>query len=469
MDFAKSSLKLFLANVLSSGIGFLGIVFFARELDPTGMGVFFLFQALVGMVAIPADMGLRGALEKRLSEDEDQGEFLTGTFILKLIPLACISLVVLLFRSPIEEYVGAEVAMLLILGIILREIAMMSIATLKGELRVGEIAILKVTRQITWVAVGALLVVSGFGPLGIIYGLIAGFFVWALSGWLRVSTTPRLPSKDHLKSLGAFGKYNLISSIGGYFYSWMDIAIIGYILTQKHVGAYESAWRITMIVLLMSEAISTTLFPQISQWNAEDFDNKIIDTIREALLGSILLVIPAFFGTILFSEEILQYLFGSQYVIASVALIILMGEKLFQSVHVILGQTLRGINRPDLAAYATVISLFTNLVLNVAFISHFGIVGAAFATTISFSINTVLHGYYLSKFMRIEFPLTEIAWCIFSSIAMSGVLLVLLSQFPVNSLADLIFTISIGAISYFSSILISKSLRIKLLKHVPRV
>jgi len=138
MNIAQSSLKLFIAKTASAALQFIGITYFARELGAAPMGVFFLFQALLGMLAIPADFGLRGAVEKRISEGKSQGTFLSSALALKAIPIITIVLAIVSFRSLINNYIGADIAKLLAVAIVLQEIAQLSVVVLKGELRVGK-------------------------------------------------------------------------------------------------------------------------------------------------------------------------------------------------------------------------------------------------------------------------------------------------------------------------------------------
>lgn len=466
MDLARSSIKLFLANVVGAGLQFLGITFFARELGASQMGVFFLFQALLGMLAIPADFGLRGAVEKRISEGETPGAFLSSAIVLKSVPITVIVLGILLLRPWINDYIGADVAVWLALAIVVQEAAQLAIVVLKGELRVGETAVLDIARQVTWVGGGALLVGYGLEAEAMIFSLLAGMGVMLVWGWYKSSVPVRRPTISYARSLFDYSKYNVISSIGGYFYSWMDVAIIGLFLTQAHVGAYEIAWRVTAVVMLFSQAIAATLFPQVSRWNTENATNRIESTIRGAITPSLILVIPAFFGVILFSREILGIVFGPEFSVAWLVLITLIGEKFFQSIHVILGRSLQGIDRPDLAAKAGVVAMFLNLVLNLILIPQYGIVGAAVATTISFVCNTILHAYYLSRFLTIRIPYGEVAGLIVASLGMTVGLFIVSSTIVISTLPQLVTIVMIGGVLYGGFVLLVPSLRRTIIRHV---
>lgn len=458
MDIARSSLKLFLAQVTGAAIGFFGITYFARELGPSLIGIFFLFEALLGILAIPADFGLRGAVEKRISQGESPDVFLGSAVALKLVPLTVIILAILLLRPFINRYLGAELAIFLVVAIVLQEIAKLSIVVLKGELRVGETAVLGVARQTTWFVVGGILVAEGFGALALIYGLLAGLGMMLIWGWYKSSVSPSWPSQEHALSLFDYGKYNAVSAIGGYFYSWMDVAIIGLFLTQAHVGSYEVAWRVTAISILFSSAISTTIFPQISAWEVAGAKERIEELLPTVLLPSLLLVIPAFFGTLLFSRQILRLVFGAEYVGAWLVLILLMGDKVFQAIQLIIGRSLQAINKPGLAARATLISVASNIVLNVAFVLEFGILGAAIATVISSLTNDALHYIYLRRYIRVKFPKQEVFECLLASMGMVVSLFTFTRFSNMNNLMELAFIISSGVIIYSSLVLLSPNL-----------
>jgi len=469
MDIARSSLKLFIARVGASGLGFLGLTYFARELGAGTMGAFFLFQALLGILAIPADFGLRGAVEKRISEGESAGAYLASAIVLKTIPLTVIILGIIAFQGYINRYIGAPIAIYLAAGIVLQEAAKLSVVVLKGELRVGETAVLQLTRQVAWVGIGGLLITYGFEAKALVFSLLTGLGIVMFWGGHKTSVSLATPSVTHARSLVNYGKYNVVSSTGGYFFNWMDVAILGVFLTQVHVGAYETAWRVTSITILLSTSLATTLFPQISRWDAENAKERIEGVIRESITPALLLVVPAFFGTLVFSREILGLVFGPEFTIASTVLIILAGERILQSIHVILGRALQGINRPDLAAKATVVSIALNLSLNVILILSIGLVGAAIATAVSFLVNTLLHSYYLSKFVEIDIPYSEVSWCVISAAIMAISLFGIRSVVAFDSLSRLILGIGLGAVIYFVLVISSGSIRTKVFSTVSGV
>lgn len=448
MNLARSSSKLFLGKIIGALTQFVGVAYFARELGSAAIGVFFLFEALLGMLAIPANFGLQRSIEKRISEGDAQSKLLSSAVLLKSLPVAAIIVAILIASEQLNNYLASNAAHFLAIAIALQEFSRIWIYVLKGELRVGETAILNVLKHLTWVILGAILVSKGLEEMALIYGLLAGLTVMTAIGWYKSSIRFARPTKRHMRSLFDYGKYNFIASIGGYFYNWMDIVIIGYFLSQAYVGAYEVAWRVTLIVILFSRSLGVSLFPQISRWYEEGSKTKIERQIKNHLTLSMVIVVPAVFGTTLLSDDILRLVFGSEFTIAWVALIVLMSEKFLQSIHIILGRSLLAIDRPDLAAKASLVSVFANLLLNVLLVPIYGIVGAAIATTLSAGINGLSHGIYLQRHIDIIFPYKKLAYMLFSSIVMSIVLLAFTSVISVDSILTLGVTIIVGVLSY---------------------
>lgn len=448
MDFNRAAFKLFLSKSGNSILFFVGITFFARRLPADQLGAFFLFQAVMGLLMIPADLGVRGALEKRLSEGEEPERTLGSALAFKVVTLALVSACVLALRPQTNAYLGADLAVLLVVAIVVTEFAKFFIHVVRGELRVGETALIEFTNRAIWIGLGMVLVTLGYGAQGIVLGLIAGSvvgFVWA---YWRSDTAVGRPSVTRTKSLIAFSKYQTVTSVGGRIYQWTDIVVIGFFLSQAHVSAYEISWQVTLLVLLVSKSLALSLFPQISRWSEESAYDDIESSISQAIAFALFVSIPAVIGGSIYATEILGLIFGPEYTIASTVLVVLLIEKVFQSFHDIIESSVRAVDRPDLAAKATVVAVGLNLVLNPILVVWLGFVGAAIATTVAWFVNTVLHAMYLSRLLTIEIPYRLVGWYAVASLVMGGALVFVKSMVPVTGLPLLVVQIAIGVAVY---------------------
>ncbi|XGI82739.1 oligosaccharide flippase family protein [Halorutilales archaeon Cl-col2-1] len=263
MGIARSSLKLFIARATTTVISFIGITYFARELGASQMGVFFLFQTVLVFLGIPAGFGIQGGVEKRISEGKNPDSVFTTSLLMLIISISVISAIILIFQDYLNSYIGGEVAMYIMIGLFLQQMGKLMLKVLNGELRVGDTAIIRFSKKLTWVGAGAVFVLLGFDYYGLVYGVLFGSAVTFIFAWYRKSIPLGKPSIKSARSIFDYSKYSFISSIGGYFYSWMDVAILGIFLSQSHIGAYEMAWRVTTIVMLLSSSIATSISPML--------------------------------------------------------------------------------------------------------------------------------------------------------------------------------------------------------------
>lgn len=465
MTLVKPTVKILSARLFSSLVSFLAVVVFSRGLGASPLGTYYPFLALLGILAIPADFGISSATEKRISEGTDSSEYLGAAIVLKILPLLLISLLIVIANRYVVQYLGANLTLALIATLFARQAGDLSLAVLRGELRVGETAAIEVLRPFGWLVVGYALYLDGYGVHALVYGYLVGSVLMLIIGWWKVSIPVAYPSLEHARSLFNYGRFSVVSAVGGYFYSWMDVAMLsmfvatGVAVTRGEIGAYENAWRLSLVVMLLSQSIATALFPQVSQWSADGATAQIESIIPTAILPALLFVIPAFVGTAVLSRDLLGILFGPEFTVAWLVLIILSGEKILQAIHVVLGRSLQAIDRPDLAAYATVVSVIVNLVLNIILIWKYGIVGAAIATTASFAVNTVLHARYLNQFLNIEFPVREAVWSIIASLVMGVCVYTVHANMEVNTLIELGGIISLGALVYTAVALVYGPIR----------
>lgn len=448
MDLGRSTFKLLLSKTGNALLAFGGVLLFARWLPPEEFGQYFLFVALLGLLSIPADVGIRGALEKRLSEGQDPAETLGSALAFKLVTLTIVSALVLAASDFVDAYLGEEISTLLVVAVVVEEFAMFYVHAVRGELRVGDTAAVQFARRVVWVTLGGALILLGYGMVGLIVSLICGRLVEFAWAFWRCDTPIGRPSLARVRSLFEFSKYQTVNAVGGRIYQWLDLVVIGFFMLPTDVGAYEVAWQVTLVVLVLSETIGLAIFPQLSRWDAESSIREIEVTVTRALEFALFVSVPAIVGALLYSREILHYLYGSAYTVAALVVVVLMVERFFQSFNYILFATLRGIDRPDLSAKATIVAVGVNLLLNPLLVMTVGLVGAAVATTISWVGSTVVSKRYLSRHVAFDVPYRIFGWYSVSALVMAVLLWAIKSVVPVTGIVVLLGQISIGVAVY---------------------
>ena len=431
MDLRESVLKLFSGGVVRALIEFAGIAYFTQLLGTGPMGSFFLFQAVVGMLGIPIDLGISRAVEKQLSANDPLGEvFATSAAVKGVLMLPWIAVLVLA-TGYVEEYVGvAGVVPLVVVGLFVSQSRGLALHLLAGQLRVDENATLKVIGKVTWVVSGLLLVRVGWGARAMIVAFILGRLATTLAALTRADLAMTWPSVARARSLIDFGRYIFVGNVGGFVYQWMDVAILRLFVGVDLVGAYEIAWRIASVAMMLTEAIRTSLFPQISQWHAEGRIDEIESAFEQWLQIPLYLTIPAFAGAVVLGREVLGTLFGAGTVVAYPVLVVFMAEKILRSVQLVLGPSLFAMDKPSLGYRGSVAAIVTNLVLNLALVPQFGILGAAVATTLSAATAAAVALNYVTRFVDVVVPWGRVAWSVGAAAVMAAAVYALRQSLP---------------------------------------
>lgn len=460
MNVPRSVSKLLVSKVTRVLLVFLGTVYFARALGASGIGTFFLFQALLQLLTDATDFGLRDAVAKRVSETGDFAGYASTGIALKLVPMAVLVGAVLLTRPVLNGYMGADIAVYLGVGIVVYEAAQLMASVLSGVLRPGERAILRIVQKVVWIGGSVVLIeTTGYGVRALVYTSILGYVAMFLVGYYKRPIAFARPTRRHARSLVDFAKFGYVGLVGRHVYSWVDLTVIGLLLTPAAVGAYEIAWRVSQMAAILVGPITTVIFPQMSAWSAEGSTDRVGELFLTATTYGLILVVPAIFGAAILSESILEYLFGQEFVAASVVLVVLMVDKLFHTAYRIGKKTLNALDRPDLMARATLTMLVLNVALNLGLVATVGLVGAAIGTTVSVAVSALLQFRYLSRLVPFALPVREVAWFVASSIVMSAALLALRATVGVDSTLELFAVVGTGAVVYGVVVMTSSRIR----------
>lgn len=465
MEIISTSIKVSVSKFFATFLGFTGLVYFSRALSPSVLGIFFLFQSLLYVAAIFADLGVRAAVEKRISQGEDPSHILGSGIIIKAIALSTICIFILIMRGKINSYVGASISSWLVISIIFFECSRTAVQVLNGELRVEASAAMLLVEKLIYVASGILLIMYGLDGSALIYALIFGFLFSAVFSWYLMNTSVGTPSTGSVKSLLNYARYDIILAAGLQIFAWADILIIGFFSSKADVSSYEISWRIAQSTLLFTTAVATSLFPQISSLSSQGKLGAIRSNILDSLSFSLLFVIPSAFGALIVSKQILGIVFGESYTPASTSLIVLMIANIFYAIDAVVGHVIEGMDRPDFAMRSTVFALVANIVLNILLIPYFGITGASVATGSSLIIKTVYNCFYCYKIVRFEFPWFRVAWMFVASGAMLVSVYLMRQVTEISSIIQLLLLIIFAGVVYFLTLLLSAEHR-KTFQHI---
>ncbi len=460
MSLAKTSIKWFIFSVITAIISFVGMVYFSRKLGAQSLGIYFLFMSVLTVFNLITNMGLQAATIKRISEGVRQSEIAAASLMLRLGVFALCALAILVFRGQIDHYMGAGLSYYLILILGLTQFSDIIREILHGEQKVDIGGAFDLAQQFLRVLFQSFLILLGFEIFGLVIGLGIGVLISLFIGSRLIDTGLKMPKKSHFNSLLTFSKFSLGNAVGGYLYEWIGIVIIGLFLTQQHAGIYGVAWGLSAVFLLLSQAISSSIYPKISDFSSGNRKQEIAGIFSESLVYSPLLVIPAFFGTLVISKNLLGAIYGKDFEAGYLVLVILMLARVFQSMQMISVRTLEGMDLPDVVFKINLVTTILNVFGILLLVHFFGFAGAAMGTMVTILVSFVWNTKVVCRMLDIKIPFKDMAYEIFSAVAMGLIVFVFSKLFPQAMVRNLILTVFVGGVLYFI-ILFTLSERIK--------
>ena len=211
-----------------------------------------------------------------------------------------------------------------------------------------------------------------------IFAFGAGMTISAIVGLIFIyfkypSSIPLTPTEDKILKLGTpFA----LSNLAYFLLSWMDALLIGIFLTEEIVGMFNLILRIAMVISLPVLGINSISGPRIS----DAYFSKKLTRLKKNIFLTVIIglstSIPIFAGILLFHVKILG-IFGPEFAVCAVPLLILAGSQFIHAATGSAGLSLQMIDRAKDFQHILTGSVILKLILGIILIPTYGLLGAA--------------------------------------------------------------------------------------------
>lgn len=244
------------------------------------------------------------------------------------------------------------------------------------------------------------------------------------------------------------------ASVAISIYLQLDTVMIGNI-DKSAVAFYNVANKIVRIPLTIVTALGTVLLPRISNFHQKNDIENYKKYLNHSLNYILMMALPIFFGVILLSKTIVLIMAGEKFLVSVPTMKILAIIIPIVGIAYFLGYQLlypRGLER--YYTYSVVTAAIVNFIFNYITIPKYLQNGAALGTVIAESIGVIMMLFFSRKLLKeIEFfSIKRLKYFIASGIM--GILVYIVTLQAMNNTATLLFSILIGIISYFFTLLI---------------
>lgn len=414
MEILRGSLILTFSNLSVRLLGYLYRILMGRMLSPYEFGLLNLALPLQYMVVILASSSIAPSMAKFISQYQATGELKKrdSAVYSSLVYFTAIGVVlgVLFYVSaaPIGKYVFHEprVAELIRISALALPLGL-AVASLTGAFqgvkRFDYMALTLLFQQALRILLAVFLVFLGYEALGAILGSTLGFLAaLPIAFYLlrNLGLRPANPKLEEFKGVLFFSLPVSATSLAAFILAYVDALLIGYYLTPNEVGVYSAASPTSRLLLAFFSALYAVLLPSISELKAKKETNEIKEYVKKAYLLSFVVILPATFLSIYFSEGIISLLFpGPGYSEAAAPLRILFIGTAFLGLFTLNSGVYQGLGAPKTPMKILAAAAILDILLNVLLIPPYGIHGAAIASTVSFAFAGIVSTISLERYM----------------------------------------------------------------------
>lgn len=415
-----SAALIFGATLLSQGLGFVTRVTMARYLPVDGYGNVVIGLSFLNLFGIAALAGMPDALSRYLPRQETDNErrtILSSAFQIVLVLSTTLGIVSYLAAEPVATLLFKNADLTWIIRIFagvlpFYAILRMSIGGFRGyETTYPRILTQNVLRPSFQLAGIVLFVTIGYGTTGIAFAYASAFGIVSIIGIALLYRVSEFSARDvtshvstsQYRELLTFSIPLAASGAIGVIAKHSDLILLGIFKSSTTVGIYEVSFRTAMFVTtIFLPAIGYLFQPIISRFHSHnklgEMDDLYTVSTRWIVVGSF----PIFALFFLFPEKTLRFFFGPSYGEGQLALQVLLIGFMISLLPGLTGSVLTAVGKTRLMLYISVVTVVLNVVINIALIPVFGIVGAAVATAIARIMNNTLQLYYIHRDLNIH-------------------------------------------------------------------
>ena len=405
----------FVGSALFGLFSFLSLVIVARGLGPERSGTFLegvaFFMIATSLVTLGFDESMVRAVSRILAAGHVR--HLRRMFVASFVPLFAFALIVAVGAWALAPELASRLdpagtsgltSCLRTFSLALPFTAMYyaTLAATRGFGTMGPtVAIERIWRTLAQAIGAAAVVIGGGGVQAMAVVWVLPFVVGLLLGaWrLRRLTRPAearssdgTPPPTLAGSFGEFWRFSSLRGIASIFqttFMWADTLIVGALVSATAAGIYTTSSRLVRLGSLVLLAVVQAVGPQISEFLTRREPARAEHVYQVSTWWLMTLTWPLYITMGIFAPVFLR-IFGSRFssgaeVVATMSAAMLLSTAMGAVDMVLLMGGRSGWNLIN-----SVVSLATNVTLNLLLIPHLGIEGAAIAWAASVALNNLL-------------------------------------------------------------------------------
>lgn len=380
---------------VSSFLSTVIIIYVAREFGPKIFGSLNISYSILSLAAMVSTLKLDDIVIKEINENKDYiNETLSSAIVIRFLG-SVIMLLVLIFTVPLVYYENNEIY---IYTILLAFIPFAQIANIFGyffiaKKRSKDFAIPNIINSLIFFFIKILSIyfykdIILFISISVIEAIVLSLVLYIKFSKLIVSFSFSIIFLDIKKILKKSIPLAIAAS-GFMLCTKIDLFMISKIIDIKTAGFYSVSTKINESFLFIFSTLLLSIFAQITSNKKLKYSSYF----KKIFFSTIL-----FSGIIyFFSENIIEYFFGFEYIDSVLPLKILTWSLLFFTLYAFMSQISLLYNKVSNIMYSTSIMLILNISLNYILIPKYLMEGAAASSLITLFIGCIILNFLIKK------------------------------------------------------------------------
>ncbi len=324
-------------------------------------------------------------------------------------------------------------------------------------LQVQRYLLAEVTRTVLTLGIGLLLVWAGYSWTGAMGGVTLGIVLTLVvfgGIWRYLLVQWRAVDYSILRKILKYGLPLALSSVLLDVIFTSDRLLLSFLSGYSDAGQYAVAYNVPhQIIMMLTSSLNLAAYPIVIRMLEQEGQEQAEAKLEQYFLLLMGVAVPAIFGLIGISNAFIPLLIGPEFVDASLQLLPWIGlavlEHCLYMFYVSLSFQL-GKTTGD-AVKVVALAAAVNLILNLALIPQFGMMGAISGSIFSYMI-CLIYGYLLGrKSFRLVIPWRELGKVLLAS----AIMLLLMEQIPdMGGVLSVALRIAVGVIVYSTVVLL---------------
>jgi O-antigen/teichoic acid export membrane protein len=445
----KNSFWIAFSRFVSSALRAVLIIYSFRILGPSLQGSFSLAMNFILIFSFIPDFGLTAVLIRELVQNQERRKEILSNAVFSLLALMALSLIFIHLTKGvfIRDKLAINVIFILSLFLVFDTLREFLYAIFRAEEKMELQGISHILTNLLLLISGVIFLKENPTPINLSYAyLLAGFvgfaftffilrkeFMFNLFRFLKPKIALQLLNKSW-----PIGVANFLFLI----LTYIDSLIIGWFHGSRDVGLYNASVKISEFLYFFPAAIAMALFPIVSKKLKENKEN-LKETLSFAFQFAVFISFPIFIGIFVLAPEIINFLFGKEYLISHPALRLISFSIPINFFLLILLDMLIALDKRKELLFYDFLVVLVNFILNLIFVPEFSYFASSLITSISTFLSLIFAYLILRRYIEVPIKNIKFKNYLLSSLMIGGLMLILPASMNIVS------KVFLGAITYF--------------------